>query len=479
MTPNHLTILQRAQDGAEEAAQTVRRTRPFLDHLVRAGSRYQADAGRRLAAALTFYGFLSFFPLVALAFSITGFVVDAFPDLQQKLIDQINSYLPGLSLDVGAIGNAKVASGLIGIVGLLIGGLGWVNSLREAMRTIWHHNINAGNVIIKKMHDTVILAGLGLTLILSIAVTGAASAFANRIIEALDLSGSSAATYLLRAVSIMVAIAADTLVYGFLFTRLPKVAMPLRRVLLGAFFAAIGLEVLKIVGVYLVPRKTNNPLYLTFGVLFGLLIWINMVSRWTLLAAAWTVTKPYDTDVAPSGTASVEMARLAGIPEHYAGGDPNAVPATVAGGAPSPLQAAIQGRTPPQYEPEGRGGERAATTEHRRGVRQGDPVRSITPRTATVHREHQTLFHLAHGVLIVANLVLACALARIGLRIRRRSAAADREIFRQGVAAGRNQRSAGPAGDRSGRRSGKARRRPEAVRSAGTSAPASPRRSPS
>jgi len=87
-----------------------------------------------------------------------------------------------------------------------------------------------------------------------------------------------------------------------------------------------------------------------------------MVSRWTLLAAAWTVTKPYDTDVAPSGTASVEMARLAGIPEQYAGGDPDAVPATMAGGAPSPLQAAIQGRTPSQYEPEGRHGERAGTT---------------------------------------------------------------------------------------------------------------------
>jgi len=288
--------------------------------------------------------------------------VDTFPDLEQKLTDQINSYLPGLSLDVGAIGNAKVTSGLIGVVGLLISGLGWVNSLREAMRTIWHHNINAGNIIVKKMHDTVILAGLGLTLILSIAVTGAASAFANKIIEALDLSGSSAATYLLRAVSILVAIAADTVVYGFLFTRLPKVAMPLRRVLLGALFAAIGLEVLKIVGAYLVPRTTNNPLYLTFGVLFGLLVWINMVSRWTLLAAAWTVTKPYDTDVAPSGTASVEMARLAGIPEQYAGVDPDAVPATVAGGAPSPLQAAIQGRTPSQYEPEGRHGERAGTT---------------------------------------------------------------------------------------------------------------------
>ncbi|MGZ4620156.1 MAG: hypothetical protein ACXV3F_15965, partial [Frankiaceae bacterium] len=178
-------------------------------------------------------------------------------------------------------------------------------------------------------------------------------------------------------------------------------------------------------------------------------VWINMVSRWTLLAAAWTVTKPYDTDVAPSGTASVEMARLAGIPEQYAGNDPNAVPATVAGGAPSPLQAAVQDRTPPQYEPEGRDGEPAATTGHRRGVGQDKPVRSSTPRTATVHREHKAFFYAAHGVLIITNLVMAGVLARIGLRLRRRSAAADMQIFPQAVAVGRNKRSAGAAGDRS------------------------------
>jgi uncharacterized BrkB/YihY/UPF0761 family membrane protein len=41
--------------------------------------------------------------------------------------------------------------------------------------------------------------------------------------------------------------------------------MPLRRVLLGALFAAVGLEVRKIVGAYLIPRTTNKPLYLTFG----------------------------------------------------------------------------------------------------------------------------------------------------------------------------------------------------------------------
>ncbi len=42
---------------------------PFLDHLIRAFGRYQADAGDRQAAAVTFFGFLSFFPLIALATS--------------------------------------------------------------------------------------------------------------------------------------------------------------------------------------------------------------------------------------------------------------------------------------------------------------------------------------------------------------------------------------------------------------------------
>src|SRR3954464_10110920 len=156
--------------AAQTGAKTVRARRPFVDHMVRAFSRYQADGGDRLAASVTYFGFLSFFPLIALAFSIAGFVVDAYPDAQQKLVEQINNFLPGLAdkLDVSTIGNAKVATGIIGLVGLLFAGLGWIDALREAVRAIWHHNVKVGNVVVKKLADISILAGLGVTLLGSV-----------------------------------------------------------------------------------------------------------------------------------------------------------------------------------------------------------------------------------------------------------------------------------------------------------------------
>src|SRR3954470_24028844 len=154
-------------DAVQSAVTSIRKHRPFIDHTVRAWSRYQGDGGDRLAAAVTYFGFLSFFPLIALAFSVAGFVVDAYPDAQQKLTEQINAFLPGLAdkLDVTTIGNAKVATGVVGLVGLLFAGLGWIDALREAIRTIWHHNVKAGNFVVKKLVDIGVLGGLGLTLL--------------------------------------------------------------------------------------------------------------------------------------------------------------------------------------------------------------------------------------------------------------------------------------------------------------------------
>src|SRR4051812_3697250 len=93
----------------------VRRSRPFIDHMVRAYSRYKADTGDRLAAGVTFFGFLSFFPLLALAFSILGYVLASQPDLINDVTQRVNEYLPGLvkdannpnGIDVAAIADAR------------------------------------------------------------------------------------------------------------------------------------------------------------------------------------------------------------------------------------------------------------------------------------------------------------------------------------------------------------------------------------
>ena len=64
---------------------------------------------------------------------------------------------------------------------------------------------------------------------------------------------------------------------------------------------AVGFEVLKLLGTFLIARTTENPMYATFGVVVGLLVWINFVSRVLIYAAAWTATQPYSLEPSAIG----------------------------------------------------------------------------------------------------------------------------------------------------------------------------------
>jgi membrane protein len=362
------------KDKAAGTAETARAKRPFLDHLVRAYSRYQGDAGDRLAAAVTYFAFLSFFPLVALAFSVLGYTVANNPGVRKSVTDSLSSAFPGLiggsnGINIDQIANAKAGAGILGLVGLLLAGLGAVDALREAIRSVWHQNVKAGNFIKKKLADILILAGLGLTLAVSLAVSSAATAVTDKVLSILGLEGSTAAGFLVKVLALVVAIFTDVLLFLYLFIRLPKSQTPWRKVIKGALFAAVGFEVLKVIGAWFIARTTKNPVYGTFAVVVGLLVWINLVSRFLLFSAAWTVTAPYDTDVAPSGTAGPEQAEKAGVPREFADNDPDDPALLQQDGAPTPLVAVLQGEQPAQDppaqdQPEGRPGE------------QGKPVQS-------------------------------------------------------------------------------------------------------
>jgi membrane protein len=74
----------------------LRRRNGQLDHVVRAWQRYSGDGGGQLAAAVTYFGFLSFFPLMALAFSVLGFVVALDPSLRTGVEHALEQALPGI-----------------------------------------------------------------------------------------------------------------------------------------------------------------------------------------------------------------------------------------------------------------------------------------------------------------------------------------------------------------------------------------------
>ena len=89
------------------------------------------------------------------------------------------------------------------------------------------------------------------------------------------------------------AIVADTVLFAIVISRLSGARLPWRRVRSGALLGAVGFEVLKLFGTFLIGRVTDNPIYATFGLVVGLLIWMNFVSRLLIFAAAWTATEPY------------------------------------------------------------------------------------------------------------------------------------------------------------------------------------------
>jgi inner membrane protein YhjD len=268
------------------------RWRP-VDHLGRAYVRYRDQHGDRLAAALTFYGFLSFFPLVALAFAITGYAVAISPHAREAVAKAIDQLMPELAhrLPVGQIADAKAGASVFALLGLGWSGLGWIANWRESLRTIWQGAGENGNTVVDRVRDLGVLCLLGLVLLASVILSSAASSATHAVLAWLGLANVPGAGTLLRLIALSVAVAADGLIFFILFTTLASTKASWRQLLRGCLFGAVGFEVLKLIGALLIAHTVRNPVYASFAVIVGLLVWINLSSRFILFAAAWTATR--------------------------------------------------------------------------------------------------------------------------------------------------------------------------------------------
>jgi membrane protein len=305
-----ITGLRRGVGSVHERALAVLRAGRarwrWLDHLGRAYDRYHERRGDRLAAAVTYFGFLSFFPLLALAYALLGYLVGVSEKARGYLVDAINSALPGLAdrLAVEQIAQARTAAGIIGLVGLLFTGLAWVDALRESLREIWGNDPNgAGNLLVRKLGDIGVLVFLGAVLILSVAVSTVTTSGTHWVLEFTGLDRLPGMGVLLRLLALAVGVAFNALIFLVLFSRLSGTRAPWRPMLRGALFGAIGFEGLKLIATFLIGHTTRNPVYASFAVVAGLLVWMNLVSRFALFTAAWTATRRVVLSVDQAGQA--------------------------------------------------------------------------------------------------------------------------------------------------------------------------------
>jgi hypothetical protein len=59
-------------------------------------SRYNEVRGAQVAGAITYFGFLSFFPLLALVYAAVGYISVWFPNAEQAITDAVNAAFPSL-----------------------------------------------------------------------------------------------------------------------------------------------------------------------------------------------------------------------------------------------------------------------------------------------------------------------------------------------------------------------------------------------
>ncbi|MDQ1713630.1 MAG: rane protein [Frankiaceae bacterium] len=298
-----LARLRRAVAGRREAW-------PWFDHLLRAASRYKADGGDRLAAALTMYAIFALLPLLLVAMSVLGYVLANDPERQQVIFAKLSTALPGVGQQLGdaltTVKSNRATTGAFGIAGLLFSGLGGVDALRDALRLMWHQSIAGESFLKKKVTDLATVALLGVTLLMSFGVSALATGGAGALLDRAGVTGAFA-RWILYALSFGVGVVVDAALFLVLFKRLPRSTWPLRRLVRGAVFGGVCFGVLKLAGGWYVGRTAtrSTALYGSIGTAVALLVGLYLVSRVILFTAAWTVTAPGWDDVEPSGTAAL------------------------------------------------------------------------------------------------------------------------------------------------------------------------------
>ena len=103
--------------------------------------KYGDDRGGSLAALITFYGFLSVFPLLLLLVTTVGLVVGPHSPAGQRIIHSALSDFPvignQLQTSIKALHKASALAFVVSALGLLWGSLGVTNNIQRASATMW------------------------------------------------------------------------------------------------------------------------------------------------------------------------------------------------------------------------------------------------------------------------------------------------------------------------------------------------------
>jgi membrane protein len=279
-----VTPIDRAYDAAAARIMRWRRRSKYFDHLCRALLRYDEVQGGQLAAAIAYYGFFAVFALLLIGYSVFGVLIKANLDLFAVVQHFLQENLPFLNIQ--QILDSGRTVGVVGIIGLIFTGIGWVEAIRSSQRLIWRLNRQPGYIGVRQALDLLVLIGILILILASgLAVSG--------LERLLDWLAGDRFPFLLSAASLILTIAINLLLAAALLAAVPRLRMTVRRIAPPVLQVGIGITLLNTVGKSFVGVVQGNPAYGLVASAVGVLVYLYVFNQLLLFGAAWAATSPH------------------------------------------------------------------------------------------------------------------------------------------------------------------------------------------
>ncbi len=258
---------------------------------------YNETGGPLLGAGMSYNAVFATFASLWISFSVAGFIIAGSPQLREALFQSINSVVPGLIDENGVVDpndlldavGALSWTSAIAIVILLFTALGFLASMRDAIRRIFDLSADTTNFLLQKARDLGLALGFGVLILLSASLTILTNAALGAVFNFLAIDDRSPfAVVVASAIGYALIFLVDFVTVAGAYRILSAVRIPLRRLLVGAAIGTVGIDILKAAfALGLIGGAGNNPLLAGFAVFIGLLIFFNLFCQVLLIAAAW------------------------------------------------------------------------------------------------------------------------------------------------------------------------------------------------
>ncbi|TSD97253.1 ribonuclease BN [Skermania sp. ID1734] len=240
------------------------------------------DQGGYLAALITYYAFVSLFPLLLILTTILSYVLRNYPDLQKRIVDSALSQFPviGDQLQTPEHLSGGPAGLIVGVAVALYGGLGVAVAFQNAMNVAW-------SVPRNQRPDPIVARVRGLVLLATVGVAVIGLTVLSRLSAAIDFGG------IWSRLSMIGSVALNTAVFVAAFKIGAARTLGIRQVLPGALSAAVLWQLLQTFGSIYVGNviahstATNG----VFALVLGLLAFLYLAAAMIVICAEIDVVR--------------------------------------------------------------------------------------------------------------------------------------------------------------------------------------------